>query len=359
MSKLKSEAKNIQRALLTGVSYMMPVVVVGGILLAISFATGEATSEGFVVTNQFMLNISEIGKSALAMMVPVLGGYIAYSIAGRPGLTPGIVLGYIANNTIGETGAKTGFLGALLLGIIAGYFVKWMKSWKVHSAVRSIMPILIMPILSTGIIGLLYIYIIAVPLTSLTNALFQFLGNLSGTNSILLAIVIGCMNAFDMGGPITKTITMFTIALMSEGIYEPNGIYRVCPGVPPMGIFLSTMLFRNKWTDADRTAAKTAGLMGFMGITEGAIPFAVADIKRVLPSTMIGTAVAAVIAAIGKVKSPVPHGSFITLPAVEGKIWFVVAIVVGTIVTAVLLGLLKPSIDKADNTANKSKKLIV
>ncbi len=347
MADFKSEMKNIQKSLLTGVSYMMPMVVVGGILLAISLTTGQATKDGFAVTNPFMLNLNILGKAALAMMVPVLSGYIAYSIAGRPGLTPGFVLGYIANNTVGASGAKTGFLGALLLGIVAGYFVKWMKSWKVHPSIRAIMPILIIPIVSTGVIGLLYIYIIAVPLTSFTNMLFAFLKNLNGTNKILLAIAIGLMNAFDMGGPVTKTVTMFTIGLMSEGIYGPNGIYRVCPGIPPMGIFLSTMLFRNKWTDADRAAAKTTGLMGFMGITEGAIPFVVADIKHTLPATMIGTAVGAVIAAIGNVKSPVPHGSFITLPVVEGKLWFTIAIIVGTVVTAVLLGILKPRISEA------------
>lgn len=354
MSRLKGELKEIQKALLTGVSYMMPVVVVGGILLAISLTAGKATPQGYVVTNPFMLNLNILGKAALSMMVPVMGAYIAYSIAGRPGLTPGLVLGYVANNTVGEAGAKTGFLGALLLGIAAGYFVKWMKSWKVPSYVKSIMPILIIPILSTAIIGLLYIYIIAVPLTLVTNGLLAFLKNLNSTNKILLAIVIGCMNAFDMGGPVTKTVTMFTIALMSEGIYGPNGIYRVCPGIPPMGILLSTMIFRNKWTDADRSAAKTTGLMGVFGITEGAIPFAVADIKHVLPATMIGTACGAIVAAIGNVQSPVPHGSFITLPVVQGKLWFTAAIIIGTVITAVLLGIFKPTLPEAEE-ANKKQ----
>jgi len=213
---IKGEMKNIQKALLTGVSYMMPVVVAGGILLAISLVTGKATSEGYKVTNQFMLNLNLLGKSALAMMVPILGAYIAYSIAGRPGLTPGFVLGYVANNVVGTTGAKTGFLGALLLGLAAGYFVKWIKSWKVPAFVKSIMPILVIPILSTAVIGLLYIYVIAVPLTSLLNILLGFLTDLNGTNIVLLAIVIGFMVSFDMGGPVTKTVTMFTIALMSE-----------------------------------------------------------------------------------------------------------------------------------------------
>lgn len=280
------------------------------------------------------------------MMVPVMSAYIAYSVAGRPGLTPGLVLGYICNNPVGTTGAKTGFLGALIMGLAAGYFVKWMKSWKVPASIKAIMPILIIPILSTGLLGLVYIYLISVPLTAFTTMLFGMLKNLNGTNKILLAVAIGLMNSFDMGGPVTKTVTMFTIGLISEGIYGPNGIFRVCPGVPPMGIFLSTMLFRKKWTDADRTAAKTAGLMGFMGITEGAIPFAVADIKHVMPATMTGTVVAAIIAAIGNVQSPVPHGSFITLPVVTGKVWFAVAIIVGSLVTALLLGLLKPTIEE-------------
>lgn len=354
MSKVKNELQQMQKAMLTGVSYMMPVVVAGGILLAISLATGTPTDgKGMVISNPFMKNINTIGNAAMAMMVPVLGAYVAYSIAGRPGITPGIVLGYIANNAVGDIAPKSGFLGALLLGLIAGYFVKWMKSWKVPSYIKSIMPILIIPILSTGIIGLLYIYIIAVPLGSFTNMLLAFLKNLNGSNKILLAIAIGCMNAFDMGGPVTKTVTAFTIALIGEGIMGPNGIYRVCPGIPPMGIFLSTILFKKKWTDADRQAARTTGLMGFFGISEGAIPFVVADLKHTLPCTMIGTAVGAVVAAIGGVESPVPHGSFITLPVVTHKLWFTAAIIVGVVVTAVLLGIVKKDVEDPQHAASK------
>ncbi|QIK70630.1 PTS fructose transporter subunit IIC [Erysipelothrix sp. HDW6C] len=346
MSNTKKVFKDIQKALMTGTSYMMPAVVVGGILFSISLIGGTATDTGYVVTNPFMQNLNLLGKAALNMMIPILGAYVAYSIAGRPGLVPGFILGFVSNNPVGETGAKAGFLGALLLGIVVGYFVKWMKGWKVHHSIRTIMPILIIPILATGVVGIGYIYIIANPLSTVMEWLTNFLANLNGTNKVLLAIAIGFMNAFDMGGPVSKTVTMFTIAMMSQGIYEPNGIYRVCPGIPPMGIFLSTLIFKNKWTDAERTTAKTAGLMGFFGITEGAIPFAVSDLKHVLPATMIGTATGAVIAALGNVKSPVPHGSFITLPVVDGKIWFTVAIIVGTIVTALLLGLFKKNVNE-------------
>ena len=243
MEGLKKELKNIQKALLTGTSYMMPLVVAGGILFSFSLLGGDATSTGIVVANSFMANLKIIGAAGLFMMIPVLAAYIAYSIAGRPGLVPGFILGYIANNTIGDTGAKTGFLGALILGILAGYFVRWMKSWKVPNAIKSIMPILIVPVVSTFVLGIFYIYCIANPMGELINILMDFLTNMNGTNQLLFAIIIGAICEIDMGGPITKTVTMFTIALIAEGVMGPNGIYRVCPGIPPMAIFLSTVLF--------------------------------------------------------------------------------------------------------------------
>ena len=343
---LKQELKNIQKALLTGCSYMMPLVVAGGISFAISLLGGTATDSGMVVANDFMANVKIIGQAGLFMMVPVMGAYIAYSIAGRPGLTPGFILGYIANNTVGETGVKSGFLGALVLGIIAGYFVKWMKGWKVPTYIKSVMPILIIPLLSTFIIGVVYIYVLALPLGALLNFLVEFLGDLNGTNQILFAVVLGAICEIDMGGPLTKTVTMFTIALISEGIYAPNGMYRVCVGIPPMAIWLSSVVFRNKWTDVDRTAAKSAGIMGVFGLTEGAIPFAIADLKHVLPANILGCIVGSVIACLTGVESPVPHGSFITLPMVTNKIWFCVAIVVGTVVAAVVMGLTKKPVEQ-------------
>ncbi len=343
---LKQELKNIQKALLTGCSYMMPLVVAGGISFAISLLGGTATDSGMVVANDFMANVKIIGQAGLFMMVPVMGAYIAYSIAGRPGLTPGFILGYIANNTVGETGVKSGFLGALVLGIIAGYFVKWMKGWKVPTYIKSVMPILIIPLLSTFLIGVVYIYVLALPLGALLNFLVEFLGDLNGTNQILFAVVLGAICEIDMGGPLTKTVTMFTIALISEGIYAPNGMYRVCVGIPPMAIWLSSVVFRNKWTDVDRTAAKSAGIMGVFGLTEGAIPFAIADLKHVLPANILGCIVGSVIACLTGVESPVPHGSFITLPMVTNKIWFCVAIVVGTVVAAVVMGLTKKPVEQ-------------
>lgn len=345
----KKTLKEMQRALLSGVSFMMPLVVAGGLMLAISLATGEKTDTGIKVASGLMLNLNVLGKAAFTMMIPVLGGYIAYSIAGKPGLAPGMILGYVANNAVGDSGVKSGFLGAMLLGLASGYFVKWMKGFKVNKTIKTIMPILIIPTVSVLVLGLAYIYVISEPLSLVMNNLTVFLGNMNGTNKVLLAICIGCMNAFDMGGPVTKSVSMFTLALMNEGIYEPNGMFRITVAIPPIGIFLASVLFKNKFTEGDKNAALAAGLMGCIGITEGAIPFAVSDFKRVIPSTMVGASVGAIIGAIGGVKCYVPHGGFVVLPVVDQKLWFIAAILIGSLVTALMLGVLRPKVEEVQS----------
>lgn len=247
--KIKSTLKDIQKAFLSGVSFMMPAVVAGGILMAVALATGEKTDTGMVVTNAFMQNLNILGKAAFAMMIPILGGYIAYSIAGKPGLAPGMILAYIANNavTVNDTEVKSGFLGAMLLGVAAGYLVKWIKSWKVGKTIKTILPILIIPTITVTVLGLLYIYVIATPLAFLMNGLTSIMSSLNGSSVILLAIFIGLFGEIDMGGPVTKSVSMFTLALMNEGIYEPNGMFRIAVAVPPIGIFLATLIFKKKF----------------------------------------------------------------------------------------------------------------
>jgi PTS system fructose-specific IIC component/fructose-specific PTS system IIC-like component len=345
---MKKEMKNIQKALMTGVSYMLPFVVAGGILMAISFLGGTPTETGYVITNSIMQNLNVISKAGMAMMVPALGGYIAYAIGGRPALAPGFILGFLANNPVGNTEIKAGFIGALLMGIVVGYLVNWCKSWKVPNMIKSILPILIIPTFVTLVAGMIYVYIVSGPIISLSNTLMNFLTDLSGSNLILFAIIVGLVCEIDMGGPLTKTVTLFTIALMADGNFVANGIYRVCPAIPPLAILISNYLFKNKWSQVDRTAAQSAGIMGFMGITEGAIPFLVKDIKAILPGSMIGCTVGAVIAALGGVESPVPHGGFITTPVITNAIWYVVAMVVGAFVGAIIIGLLKKPIEEIE-----------
>lgn len=196
----KQIGDDLKRAFSTGVSYMMPAVVVGGIFLAIALATGEATDEGMVVTNPFLQNLNTIGEAGFAMMIPILAGYIAYSIAGKPGLIPGMIAGFLANNPMGDGGISTGFLGAMILGIAAGYVAKWVRTWKVPGVIRTIMPIIIIPIVTVFIVCVTYIYLLAEPLAGLVNGIVALLSSLDGGSALVLGLILGAFTAIDMGG---------------------------------------------------------------------------------------------------------------------------------------------------------------
>lgn len=337
--------KDIQKAFSTGVSYMLPAVVVGGILLAIALSTGTATDSGMEITSPFMQNLNDLGAAGFAMMIPLLSGYIAYSLAGKPGIAPGMILGYIANNPIGESQVKTGFLGAMILGVAAGYVVKWCKTWKVPKTIKTIMPILIMPIFTVVVCGLVYIYIIAVPIGIAMDWLVKVLGGMQGGNALILGAIIGAMTAIDMGGPINKTATAFTLALMAEGIYSPNGAHRIACAIPPLAVGLSTLIDRHKYTSEDKELGISAIFMGIIGITEGAIPFAVKDMKRVLPAIIIGSAVGGALGCINGVEALVPHGGLIILPVVNGKLWYVLSMFIGVLVSVAILHFTKPNLE--------------
>lgn len=198
---MKSIIQELTKAFNTGVSYMLPVVVVGGIFLAISLAGGKPGENGMEVTNPFLQNLGVIGMAGMTMMIPVLAGYIAYSIAGKPGLIPGLIVGYIANTPFGDSHVQTGFLGAMLMGVLSGYMAKWIKKWKVPNNLKAIMPILVIPIISTFVISMIYFYIIAEPIAIFIRWLIEVLGNMQGGSAVLLGIIVGAMAAFDMGGP--------------------------------------------------------------------------------------------------------------------------------------------------------------
>lgn len=350
---MKKLLKDIQKHLLSGVSYMMPVVVAGGVILAISLLGAQPTDKGLVPNGPIMLFLNQLGKAGMTLMIPVFAGYIAYSVAGRPGLTPGFILGFIANSdvTIGGVNAKAGFLGALLLGLLAGYMAKWMKDWKIakNPAIRSIMPILIIPIATVLVLGFAYYFIIATPISFLMQALTGLMTTLNEGSKVALAVFMGIFAEVDFGGPVTKSVSMFTLALINEGIMEPNGIFRILVAVPPIGLFLSTLIAKNKYTAEERNNAKAVGIIGCLGITEGVIPYAIKDPKAVFPATIIGNIVAALVGAFGKVTCPVPHGGFIVLPVVGNKLWFVVAILAGALVTAILLRILKKDVEQVES----------
>lgn len=342
----KNILKDLQKAFNTGVSFMLPSVVVGGVFLALSLATGKPTKDGMEVTSQFMKNLFDLGLAGFTIMIPVLSGYIANTIAGKPALIPAMILGHIANIPVGAGQVKTGFLGAIIMGIAVGYFVNWFKKLQVPTTIRTIMPILIIPIVTVFCLGMLYIYVIAVPIGVFMTWLVNTLKTMQGGSAIILGLIIGAMTAVDMGGPINKTATAFTLALMAEGVYAPNGAHRIAVAIPPLAMAISTFIDRKKYTAEDKDLGISAFFMGLIGITEGAIPFAVKDMKRVLPAIIIGSAVGGALGMANNVEALVPHGGLIILPVVNGKVWYTLAMLIGTLVSVAILHFTKPNVEE-------------
>ncbi|MEV5772438.1 fructose-specific PTS transporter subunit EIIC [Streptomyces antimycoticus] len=328
------------KALMNGVSYMIPFVVVGGLLIAVSLALGgDTTSKGIVIPDDsFWKTVNDIGSIGFELMIPALSGYIAYAIADRPALVPGMVGGWIAaHGELYDSEAGAGFIGAIVTGFLAGYLVLWIKRVKVPKFVQPIMPIIVIPIVATSALGLFFIYVLGEPISWVFERLTDWLGGLTGTSAALLGIILGLMIAFDMGGPVNKTAFLFGAGLVSKNP-EVMGACAAAIPVPPLGQGLATLLRRRMFDDQERETGLAALFMGFFGITEGAIPFAAARPARVIPANMLGGAVAGAIAGVASVEDNVPHGGPIVavLGAVGGVPMFFVAVVVGTAVTALV-----------------------
>lgn len=356
----------IYRHLMNGVSFMIPFIVVGGLLIAIALTIGgQPTESGIVIPeDSFWKTIEQIGAAAFSFMVPILAGYIAYSIADRPGLAPGMIGGFIAaNGSFYGSEASAGFLGGIIAGFLAGYVALWIKRVKVPKMMQPIMPIIIIPVLSSLIVGILFVLVIGAPVAQVFESLTGWLAGMQGTSSILLALILGAMISFDMGGPVNKVAFLFGSAMIGEGNYEIMGPIAVAIAVPPIGLGLATLLFKSKFEKSQREAGKASITMGFFGITEGAIPFAAQDPLRVIPSIMVGSMTGSVIAMLSNVGDRVAHGGPIVgiLGAVDNVLMFFVAIIVGSIVTALMIKLLKKdedtSIIKNENSSKSEEKV--
>ena len=342
---MKELGSKLFKAFNTGISYFLPVIIVGGMLFSFTLMTGTIVDGVIVPSNQFFKDIYTMGIAGFSMMVPILCAYIAYSLGGKPALAPGFVLGYVANNPIGKDGLSTGFIGAMILGILIGYFVAWTKTWKVPVVVQSIMPTMLVPLLTALVVGIFYIYVLIYPLNGLVGVMVMALKGLSGVNAAALGLGIGIMAAIDMGGPSSKAATAFTLALMAEGINGPNGVFRLCCAVPPLGLALSSFVSRKKYTEEEKQFGISALFLSSAGITEGAIPFATKDFKRVLPAIIIGTGVAGILGMIHKIESIVAFGGIVAIGGVtSGALWYVVDMLIGAIVIAIYLHLTKPDI---------------
>ncbi|NIY66035.1 fructose-specific PTS transporter subunit EIIC [Streptomyces malaysiensis] len=328
------------KALMNGVSYMIPFVVVGGLLIAVSLALGgDTTSKGIVIPDDsFWKTVNDIGSIGFELMIPALSGYIAYAIADRPALVPGMVGGWIAaHGDLYDSEAGAGFIGAIVTGFLAGYLVLWIKRIRVPKFVQPIMPIIVIPIVATSALGLFFIYVLGEPISWVFENLTDWLGGLTGTSAALLGIILGLMIAFDMGGPVNKTAFLFGAGLVSKNP-EVMGACAAAIPVPPLGQGLATLLRRRMFDDQERETGLAALFMGFFGITEGAIPFAAARPARVIPANMLGGAVAGAIAGVASVEDNVPHGGPIVavLGAIGAVPMFFVAVVGGTAVTALV-----------------------
>ncbi|MFI2759852.1 fructose-specific PTS transporter subunit EIIC [Streptomyces echinatus] len=331
----------VYKALMNGVSYMIPFVVVGGLLIAVSLALGgHATAKGYVIPEgTFWAHVNAIGGIGFQLMIPVLSGYIAYAIADRPALVPGMIGGWIANTgALYDSEAGAGFIGAIVTGFLAGYLVLWIKKVRVPRFVQPIMPIIVIPIVATTALGLFFVYVIGKPISWVFEHLTNWLGGMTGTSAVLLGAILGLMIAFDMGGPVNKTAFLFGAGLIASGNQTVMGMCAAAIPVMPLGQGLATLIRRRLYTEQERETGLAALFMGCFGISEGAIPFAAARPAQVIPANMLGGAVAGAVAGLAGVEDAVPHGGPVVavLGAVSGVPMFFVAVVIGTVVTALV-----------------------
>jgi len=340
--------------LLTGVSYVIPFIACGGILIALSLAYAfqfhhvDATGAPDLSSAPVLVqNMMTIGVKAFDLFPAVLAGFIAYGMAGRPGLVPGFVGGFIAAmpQVVGDKKTSAGFLGALIIGLVAGHLVNWLKKLPVPKIIRPVMPIIVLPILSALPVGLLMLAL-NLPVAKIMVGLGHFLEGLQSGSQVVLAMVLGAMIAFDMGGPVNKAAFFFGAAMIQQHNYVIMGACAAAICTPPLGLGLATLLNRKRWTEEQRESGVAALGMGMIGITEGAIPFAAGDPFRVIPSIMLGSMVAATIAMLAGVGNHAPHGGPIVLPVVDGKIMYVVAILAGAATTALTINSVKRFTEK-------------
>lgn len=342
----------IYRHLMNGVSFMVPFIVVGGLLIAVALTLGgEKTPKGLVIPDDsFWKTIEQIGSASFSFMIPILAGYIAYSIADKPGLVPGMIGGYIAaTGSFYDSASGAGFLGGIIAGFLAGYAALGIKKLKVPKAIQPIMPIIIIPVFASLIVGLAFVFLIGAPVAQIFTSLTVWLAGMKGSSSILLALILGAMISFDMGGPVNKVAFLFGSAMIGEGNYEIMGPIAVSICIPPIGLGIATFFGKRKFEASQKEMGKAAFTMGLFGITEGAIPFAAQDPLRVIPSIMAGSMTGSVIAMIGNVGDRVAHGGPIVavLGAVDHVLMFFIAVIAGSLVTALLVNVLKKDITMA------------
>jgi len=335
----RTEKAGVYKHLLTGVSFMLPMVVAGGLLIALSFVFGI---EAFKEPGTLPAALMQIGgEAAFKLMVPLLAGYIAWSIADRPGLAPGMIGGLLAS-TLGA-----GFIGGIIAGFLAGYSAKAISRWlKLPTSLEALKPILLIPLFASLFTGLVMIYVVGKPVAGLLAGLTQFLDSMGTTNAILLGIVLGAMMCVDLGGPVNKAAYAFSVGLLASQSYAPMAATMAAGMVPPIGLGIASFLARRKFAQSEREAGKAALVLGLCFISEGAIPFAAKDPLRVIPASIAGGALTGALSMYFGCKLMAPHGGLFVMlipNAINHALLYLLAIVAGSLLTGVVYALVKKS----------------
>ncbi|WKV08592.1 PTS fructose transporter subunit IIC [Thermoanaerobacterium sp. CMT5567-10] len=346
--------KNLQlkKHALTGVSFMLPLVVASGLLIAIGNLAGGNPSiiKDYKDSYTIWQAAVSLGVFGMGLIPAVMSAAIAYSIADRPGIAPGLLMGMIAN-AIGA-----GFLGGMLGGYLAGYFVNFLKNnLKLPKWAQGLMPMMIIPLLSSIVIGLLMFFVIGGPIASASRSLTNFLRSMNGGSKVIFGAIMGAMAAFDFGGPVNKVASLFADGLLAEGIYGPEAIKICASMIPPFGVTLSWLIKKSRYSKQEAENIKIAFPMGICMITEGVIPIAAVDPIRVIFSCSFGAAIGGILIMLLGVGSPVPSGGMFIVPAMHNPLGFLIALSVGSIITAILLVFLKKDAIEEDTKEDEDE----
>ena len=333
MSEYGKLLKKTREHLMTGVSYMIPVILAGAMLIA----TSLILTQTFKLEGAFADFLMSVGGTGMTLFIPVLSAYIAYAIADRAGIAPGLIVGYMASQ------AGAGFLGGMIVGLIAGYFTYTIKKVKLSRNLQPIMALVVYPLVSTFVTAAIFHYLIEAPIVAAMTGLTDWLSTMKGATPIILGAVLGAFIGFDWGGPVNKVAYTFAVGLLGEGILEPMGMVGPAISVAPIAMAVASFLAPKKYSEEEREAGKAALILGLVTISEGAIPFAVVDPLRVIFSSVIGSAVAGAVAGALGVGNNAPLGGVLILPVVVKPLGYLIALAAGVVVMALLVNLLKPN----------------
>lgn len=325
--------KHFKQHCMSGISYMIPVIVIGGFCTAIARLVGGVEIEG-----SLGYCFLQAGNAGFSLMVPVLCAGIAYSICGKPGIAPSVVAGFLATNV------KAGFLGGLICGVLIGIMILWMQEHFPNSkALKSMYPIVIYPVISGIIATLLIMFVFGPPLAALTQFVVDFFMGMNTSSKFLMGFIMGCMTGFDMGGPVNKICFSVVSAFAASGVWGPAAGKNAAAMAPPLGMAISALLLTpKKYTEEERDDAKVAIALSFCQVTEGALPFAFNDPKRVIPAVTIGSGIAHGLILAWGVTVPVLHGGIFSIPLTSNPLLWIVAYLIGAVVTAIIVSVLKP-----------------